>query len=233
MVVLSDIHGNVVALEAVLAETAPLRIERYWVLGDLVAHGPRPVETIHRLKTLPGMSVIRANTDRYVVTAPPWPEAKESMHWTRDRLQDAGKLEWLAALPLEAAIDGPGGESVRWVHASPGNDDGPGLDDSASEDQLVARAFTAEAGDLILVGHTHLAANRQLAGAQVVNPGAISLPRESDEFARWAAIEFIGDGWTVEHRASRYDRAAVLADLDNAVHPSREWLRAKMTTPWS
>jgi predicted phosphodiesterase len=230
--VLSDIHGNVVALEAALADAEQLGVDAYWVLGDLVAHGPRPAETLQRIRTLRGLVAVRGNTDRYVLTRPPRPEAEKSMTWTRNRLLEAGHLAWLAALPLERVVAGPSGTTVLLVHASPGQDDGAGLDPDASDEELVSRGFTESAGELILVGHTHLAADRRLAGAWVVNPGPVSLPRESDDRARWALLTLSADVWTVQHRAVRYDLAAVLTDLEVVAHPAGDWLRTKLTTPW-
>ncbi len=65
---MSDVHGNEVALDAVIADGASKGVEAWWVLGDLVAIGPDPVSTLERLTNLPGVRFLRGNTDRYVVT---------------------------------------------------------------------------------------------------------------------------------------------------------------------
>ena len=72
---LSDIHGNEVALRAVLEDIeAQGGVDAYWVLGDLVALGPKPVEVLEQLSSLQNLQVIRGNTDRYVTTgARPYP----------------------------------------------------------------------------------------------------------------------------------------------------------------
>jgi predicted phosphodiesterase len=232
--VISDVHGNLVALDAVLADIAGGEpgVDGHWVLGDLVAHGPRPVECVRRMAALPGLVAVRGNTDRYVLTEPPSPEMRPSFDWTRRALGDAGLLDWLDALPVETRPVPPDGSHVLLVHASPGRDDGPGLDPYAADDDLVSNGFSSDAADLILVGHTHHADVRRLRGAHVVNPGPVSLPRESDDLARYAVLTATRDGWSVEHHTVPYDRDATLADLDAVGHPSADWLRAKLTTPW-
>jgi predicted phosphodiesterase len=62
--VVADVHGNVAPLEAVLADAAPLGIDAWCALGDLVLFGPRPVETLDLLGSLPGIAYVRGNTDR-------------------------------------------------------------------------------------------------------------------------------------------------------------------------
>ena len=232
--VISDVHGNLVALDAVLADLDSVEpsVDAHWVLGDLVAHGPRPVECVRRVAALPGLVAVRGNTDRYTLTEPPSAEMGPSFDWTRRVLADAGLLDWLGGLPVEARPTAPDGSRVLLVHASPGRDDGPGLDPHASDDDLVATGFSSDAADLIVVGHTHHADERRLGGAHVANPGPVSLPRESDNRARYAVLTSTDAGWSVEHRTVAYDRDATLADLDAVAHPSADWLRSKLTTPW-
>ena len=168
----SDIHGNVVALDAVLAEAEELGVDHWWALGDLVLFGPRPVEVVERLQGLPSVAFVSGNTDRYVVTG-----AAASAHdrvrsgcgcqlgralradGGRDRL-DAGALcqgrqdDSLAASPSEQRTTLPDGSALLGVHASPTADDGPGIDTDASDDALSALLAGGQA-DVIVGGHTH------------------------------------------------------------------------------
>jgi predicted phosphodiesterase len=66
MGILADIHGNDVALRAVLQDAARQDVDRWWALGDLVLFGPRPAEVLELLHGLPSISMLRGNTDRYV-----------------------------------------------------------------------------------------------------------------------------------------------------------------------
>jgi putative phosphoesterase len=227
--VLSDIHGNIEALEAALDDAG--KVDAHWVLGDLVAHGPRPVECVRRVAALPGLVAVRGNTDRYVLTNPPQTVMVASFDWTRSVLAEAGLLDWLARLPLEQRLTAPDGSIVLLVHASPGRDDGPGLDPHTPDNDLVSSGFTSGAADLVLVGHTHHPDLRRLDGALVINPGPVSLPRASDAAARYAVLTWNGD-WSVDHCVVPYDRDAVLADLAVVSHPSANWLHEKLTTPW-
>ena len=75
---ISDIHGNEIALDAVLSDGRDLGVDSWWVLGDLVALGPDPVVTLAKLRSLPNVRFVRGNTDRYVVTrARPAPHASD------------------------------------------------------------------------------------------------------------------------------------------------------------
>lgn len=245
--VFSDVHGNVLALDAVMRAARAEGIDNFWCIGDLVAHGPRPVEVVARLREVSDLRCVRGNTDRYVLTGntsgmippiddPRSPEeyrvladARESFAWTRGCLVGSGHIDWLAALPLEHRVTLPDGSRVLLVHASPGRDDGPGLSLEQSDAELAAAGFTSSEADLVLVGHTHVPGARHIAGCQVVNPGSVSLPRESDDQARWAVLEATTAGYKVEHRTARYDLARVVDDLARQRHPAGVWLANKMT----
>ena len=111
---LSDIHGNRIALDAVLADATS--IDRWLVLGDLVALGVEPAATLERLTALPDVTFIRGNTDRYTVTGdvpPPYPdevhdrpelldrviEIARNFTWTQGYVAAAGWLDWLGRSP--------------------------------------------------------------------------------------------------------------------------------------
>ena len=66
--VVADIHGNDMALRAVLEDARRFGVERWWALGDLVLFGPRPAEVLEILRGLSGTGMLRGNTDRYVLT---------------------------------------------------------------------------------------------------------------------------------------------------------------------
>ena len=244
----SDVHGNVLALDAVLYEARRDGIDAVWCLGDLVAHGPRPVEVVARLREAEGLVCVRGNTDRYVVTGdlsgmippidqPQSPEefgvladARESFAWTRGCLVGGGDIAWLDGLPLQHRLTLPDGTRVLLVHAAPGRDDGPGLRLAGSDAELAAAGFVNAESDLVLVGHTHVPGERRVADCHVVNPGSVSLPRTSDDRARWAVLEATTAGYTVEHRTTRYELGRVLEDLVGQRHPAAEWLTSKMTS---
>src|SRR3984885_9030992 len=129
--IMADVHGNDVALRAVLDDAAGCRVDRWWVLGDLVLLGPRPAEVLDRLRGLPGVSMLRGNTDRYVLTGEqPAPHATAAdavgpldlverhaaraagIGWTRGVLEQAGTLDYLATLPTRLHLPFSGGIAV-------------------------------------------------------------------------------------------------------------------------
>lgn len=117
--VFSDVHGNLVALDAVLTAAARRRVDELWIVGDLVALGPQPAETVRRLMSLKRTRIVRGNTDRYVTTgdfsyalpsvdASRTPEETRTLvdmitahAWTRGCVTAAGAYDWLADLPME------------------------------------------------------------------------------------------------------------------------------------
>jgi predicted phosphodiesterase len=245
--VLSDIHGNVVALDAVIGAAIREGVREFWCLGDLVAHGPRPVEVVARLRELASLTCVRGNTDRYVLSGdlsgiiPPidrpstpkdWRDhaaARESFAWTRGCLVATGQIDWLAGLPLEQRISLPDGRRALLAHSSPGRDDGPGLAGGQSDEALAEAGFAPREADLVLVGHTHVRCERHLAGCHAANPGSVSLPPRPDDQARWAVLEATGAGYTIEYRSAKYDLAGVVDDLTRQRHPAARWLASKMT----
>jgi len=149
--VIADIHGNDVALRAVLKHADRVGVDRWWALGDLVLFGPRPAEVLELLQGLPGISMLRGNTDRYVLTGEqPAPHATAAdavasvdlverygamaagIGWTRGVLDQAGLLASLTALPGQLRLQLPSGTTLLGVHASLRADDGPGGSGAAS-----------------------------------------------------------------------------------------------------
>jgi predicted phosphodiesterase len=238
--VLSDVHGNLAALDAVLAETRAEGVTAYWVLGDLVAYGPRPAEVVECVRGLPGLRCVRGNTDRYVLTGDVGGmipavrdpallgEIHASLAWTRTAVAEAGHEAWLDGRPTEERSTLEDGTGALLVHASPGRDDGPGAQPRASDDELATLGFTGEVADLVLVGHTHLALDRRANGTRIVNPGPVSLPPQRDGVARWALVTTQDDGYDVEPRRTPYDIGDVLADLHRVRHPAAAWIGARL-----
>jgi putative phosphoesterase len=240
---LSDIHGNSLALEAVLADIATQGgVDAYWILGDLVALGPDPVGVLRRLVALPHVRFVRGNTDRYVFAGDRPPptladaeanpqllpilvEVAGTMAWTQGALNADGWLTWLADLPLEIEETLPDGTHFLGVHASPGSDEGDGIVPAMSDAEIMEIVQDCRA-DLICVGHTHRPLNRQVGKWHVVNLGAVSNPHlsQSDKRASYVLLTAETSGYHVEHRRVNYDRAAVIAMLERQRHPGRAFI---------
>ena len=180
----SDIHGNLTALDAVLADIqAQGGVDQYWILGDLVAIGPSPVAVLDRIHTLGNTRCIRGNTDPYPCTdkrPPPtaedvrenparltqFAEVTHGFGWTQGAITQGGYFDWLAALPLTIAETLPDSTRILACHASPYADDGIGFRRDLSPEQLDVVLGNADA-DLFFGGHHHLTLDIEVNGRRV------------------------------------------------------------------
>jgi predicted phosphodiesterase len=205
-----DIHGNLPALEAVLADAEAEGADGWLLGGDLAAFGAWPSETVARLRELPDATWIRGNTERWLVDRSDLPD-DQPMHQAvlacREEL-GATLADELAALPERATVDA----ETAAVHASPVSDMRSFLPEPGDdEDELLAGVQESR----LIFGHTHLAFRRVAlrAGAQpveLVNPGSVWMPLDGDHRAAYALLR---EGGQVEHRRVPYDSAAAVAEL--------------------
>lgn len=239
--ILSDIHGNTIALEAVLADVERQgSVDGYWILGDFAALGHDPVAVLERISQLPGLICTRGNTDRYVFAEErPFPtlsdaqsdpsllprivEMNASFAWTQGAVTAAGWLDWLADLPLEFRTALPDGTQFLGVHAAPGTDDGPGLYPALAEADIAA-ALASTTADLICVGHTHEVMDVVVNGCHLINLGSVSNPKAPDLRASYALLTADQQGHTIQHHYVEYDREAVIAALEAVRHPGRAFI---------
>jgi predicted phosphodiesterase len=236
---LSDVHGNLVALDAVIADGRAQEVEAWWVLGDLVAIGPDPASTLARLMDLPGVRVVRGNTDRYTVTgARPFPRAEDvardasleplraevdaSFAWTRAQL-DPGALDLLAGLPTTQRATLPDGTRLLGVHASPDDDDGPGITPHLPERELAALLAGGDA-DVVCGGHTHQPTDRRVGSTRAVNLGSVSNPTTTDRRATYVVVDADRHGHRLAHRRVAYDHDAVVGRVRRSGHPSADFV---------
>jgi predicted phosphodiesterase len=240
LAILSDIHGNPLALDAVLADIQGQgEIDAYWILGDVAALGYDPATPLKRITALPHASCTRGNTDRYVVTGdlpmlpekalkdptllPQVMEAARSFSWTRGYLSATGWLDWLTNLPLEARVTLPDGTRVLGVHAAPGRDDGSGIQTKHNNDRLERLLAGCEA-DLVIVGHTHIPLDRQVGKIRVFNLGSVSNPVAPGLQATYALLDADEKGYTIQLRRVDYDHEAVIKAIEQSYHPARAFL---------
>jgi predicted phosphodiesterase len=240
LAILSDIHGNPLALDAVLADIQGQgEVDAYWVLGDFAALGYDPVTPLEHITALPHASFTRGNTDRYVVTedlpVPPEKalqdhallpqiiEAIRSFSWTRGYLSAAGWLDWLTNLPLEVRLTLPDGTCLLGVHASPGRDDGPGLQPRHSDGELESRLADCEA-DVVIVGHTHVPLDRQVGRRRVINLGSVSNPVTPGLQATYVLLDADAHGYSIQLRRVDYDHEAIIKAIEHSRHPTPSFL---------
>jgi putative phosphoesterase len=239
--VLADIHGNSIALDAVLTDIeASGGTEGYWLLGDLVAIGYDPVGVLERLAELPNAISVRGNTDQYVVTSVfPKPtmddvradpsllkvfmEINRGFAWTQGCLAANDWLEWMDALPLDYHLNLPDETRALLVHASPGQDDGLGMNAGMTDEELAAQLGDPEA-DLVMIGHTHWPFDRTVNDVRIINPGSVSNPFPPDLRASYVMLTIGEKGHEIEFRRVDYDHQAVIDAVKRVRHPSGEYI---------
>ncbi|MBI5931599.1 MAG: metallophosphoesterase family protein [Chloroflexi bacterium] len=233
---LADIHGNSIALDAVLADIHQHGgVDGYWILGDLASIGTDPAGVLERLAALPNAVFIRGNADRYVFTQdrpdptvedaqqnpaliPILAEVAGSFAWTQGYLEGTGWLDWLKNLPLEQRPTLPDGTRVLLVHAAPGCDDGDGLNPALNDGEL-ATCLTGCEANLICVGHFHSQMDRRYKQWHIVNPGNVSNPVTSEMRACYAILSADEQGYAFDFRRVAYDRAAAIAAAQKSSNP--------------
>jgi predicted phosphodiesterase len=213
LALVSDIHGNDTALEAVVAELTRLGIEQVVCLGDAVQGGPQPGEVLDRLTSL-GWPVILGNADAFLLEVPadspePITEAQlERRAWTLSRLEP-GRLAQIRAFVPTLDVELDGGLTLRAFHGSPRSYDDVVLPESP--DGQVEQLLGGSGVDLLAGGHTHLQWARYVDGALYVNPGSVGLAYdrfEDDPQPKQVAEYAIVSGGSVEFRRVPWQSAS-------------------------
>ncbi len=201
---LYDVHGNLEALDAVIADAQRAGARAYLLGGDYALFGPWPRETVERLRSLDA-EWIRGNGERWTrdpTEAPDDEVVQTAIDACRDALGDALVAE-LAALPEVARRNG-----TLYCHASPLSDVRSFMPEPVEgEAELLAGADASR----VVFGHTHLPFRRGGGeGTELVNPGSVGMPFDGDTRAAYALVRDDGE---VEHRRVDYDVARAVAAL--------------------
>ena len=197
---LYDIHGNLAALEAVLAKVPD--DATILVGGDICAGGEQPSETLARLRGLGDrVTWLRGNADRELHRDEEGLAPEEFLAEARSRLSEE-EIEFLHDLPPTQQIG-----DVLYCHASPRND----LDifTERTPEERLAPIFADVDADVVVCGHTHSQFERVVAGKRVVNSGSVGMPYEDEPGAYWLL--------DLEHRRTPYDGAKLTASREEAV----------------
>ncbi len=236
LAVLADIHGNLPALEAVLADAQRQGVDGIIVAGDLT-FGPQAGEAT-RLLQARGALMIRGNNDTHVLalastpSGHPWRACRQfaALRWQHERLRSDGLAE-LAALPEERVVALPGTDAIRLVHGSPGGPAAPllpnrdlvalrhmrayGLREAESPPPL-GQALACVEEPVLVCGHTHIAWAQRENGCLALNPGSVGAPLNGDARAQYALLAWQGGRWRAELRAVPYDLALLRAAFEES-----------------
>lgn len=187
--IISDVHGNLEALEAVIADMRDQHVDKAVCLGDLVGYYPNPAECLRAIRSW-SIQCIGGNHDRAVTGKIPLedfnPAAREALYWTREHLGE-DDLRWLASLPEELVVDG----CFLMVHGAPGDPDAYLFlaDEAELALQILAERYSGIR--LCFYGHTHQRAvwswpscslgdeiHLEQHGLYLINPGSVGQARD-------------------------------------------------------
>lgn len=230
--IISDIHGNMQALETVVNDIKNNNCEKVFCLGDLAMAGPQPRAVIDYIKNKPEWVVIQGNTDKLICDFSPelFKEINEKFPLMAKALADDilfiedDKKDFLKTLSpqKEIVIEGV---KVLLVHGSPRRNNEDILPQMPLE--KIEEIIKGVEADVILCGHTHLPAGYQTRTKQtVINVGSVGRPMSEDLKACYAIMDFSDGGFSVEHRFLDYDRELAasimeLRDFDGAKEIAR------------
>lgn len=204
----SDVHGNLVALEAVLSDVAD-EVEIMLCAGDVVGYNPWPAQCVRTLRER-SIPTVAGNHDRMVTSDRNFVGNRMAAagveHARRELAEEA--LTWLAELPVElTAVDG----RVRVVHGHPEDPDR-----YTYPSQFAPSLLGDEA--VLVMGHTHVQHHEVYEEGVVVNPGSVGQPRDEDPRAAYAVVDL--SDLSVEERRVEYDIDAVADAIASAGLPS-------------
>jgi len=235
VLVISDVHANLLALDAVL-EDAPA-YDAVWCLGDLVGYGPHPNECIERIRSLPDLLCLIGNHDQAVLGAIPIsrfnPDAGDVVAWTRKTINEENKA-FLQTLPSKISF-----HNFTLAHGSPNQP----VWEYILEPITADRNFDNMKTDFALVGHSHIPLifhrlsedafamplgvhwnkRMQLVPRMILNPGSVGQPRDGDPRASYAMLDVDEGRW--EMRRVVYDIETVQRAILRAGLPDRQALR--------
>lgn len=212
--IISDVHANVMALEAVLEQLKLRGAETIVCLGDLVGYGPAPNETIDLVRRESVLCTLGAADERIAYAfarrkVPRRGVADEILEWTRGVIEPR-HVHFLQTLPVQQRIHTPAGR-LRFFHGSP---DDPAETLDLNQDPIsLQKLLQRNRCNILASGSTHVPFYRQLPGGLVVNPGSVGLSLNGEPGADYALLTISEDKIDVHMDKVEYDFAAVAFDI--------------------
>ncbi|HEX8832620.1 MAG TPA: metallophosphoesterase family protein [Abditibacteriaceae bacterium] len=218
LAIISDIHSNLPALEAVMDDLKIQSPDVVVVAGDFINRGPQPAEVWSLLQST-GWTLLRGNHEDYIIaqcaplepddplSTPLWQPAR----WTAEQVGKRG--DELQALPLCLSLDAPDGGKISVVHGTAQRNN-EGIFPT-TPDEYMAELIGDTSLSLFCCGHTHQSLIRKFGCTLVVNAGAVGLPFNGDPRAQYAIATWHDGAWQAELRAVEYDRGRTRAAFDS------------------
>lgn len=234
-----DVHGNLLALEAVRAAVKAAKPDAVMIAGDHVLNGPEPAATIDALRELEadGALIVQGNTDIAVAdfdyaAAFPWmtegvPESfRSAAQWAHDAIGPE-RVDWLRRLPAERRLRTDDTLSLV-CHGSPGSQTA-GFDQALDPGIVIERLARTDAR-IVACGHTHLPEVRDFGWKLIVNSGSAGFVFDGEPTASWALIEIDGDEVRAEIRRAEFDVMAVANAISTRGLPGDVYRAATVRT---
>jgi putative phosphoesterase len=231
LVIVSDVHGNMVAFDAVIAAVQSESPDLVVHGGDLVLNGPRPAEVVDKVRELEWPGIV-GNTDEVLwggmakVPKPARPQFRTMAEATAELLGEE-RVEWLRQLPWEWRY-----EELLLVHASPGDLWNVPMPDASDEE--LKDMYSGHSASTVVYCHIHVPFVRQVDDLTVANSGSVGWPMDGD----WRASYLVVEDGQITVRRVEYDLEREIAELRSSRYPTRNWLeqvhrQAKFVQPFT
>jgi predicted phosphodiesterase len=227
--VFSDVHGNLVALEAMLDDLERRPVDQLVCLGDALQGGPQPRECAERIAEL-GCPVVLGNADAFVLTLDPEAEPVteqllETARWSQEQLGERG-LDLIRGYQPTVDVELGEGRKLLGFHGSPRSYNEILL--PSTPEEVVRTALDSANADVVAGGHVHMQWTRPIAHKVLLNPGSVGLAydheRQQDEVAFEPTAEYavIADDLEIELRRVPFDSQAVVRAVETSGRPHAE-----------
>lgn len=212
--VISDVHANVLALEAAVAAMRERGVEGIVCLGDLVGYGPSPNETLDLIRAENIVCTLGAADERIAFdfarsAKPRVGVADQILEWTREVIEPR-HVEFLRTLPVQRRLSTPAGR-LRFFHGSP---ETPGERLNLNQDPVsLTQLLERNRSSFLVAGATHVPFYRKVPGGCVLNPGSVGLALNGEPGADYAVLTIEDGSFEVQMDKVEYDFAAVAFDI--------------------
>ncbi len=238
---IADIHGNLTALETVLAKIEREPVDRLLCLGDVAALGPEPSEVVVRLREA-GCPSVLGNTDAWILDGSPTDLAgtsgiamEEITHWCAERLSEEDR-KYLRNCPMVMEEDLGGGRNSLCFHGSPSSFDE--VISATTPNEELSRIFSGHRASVFAGGHTHVQLFRRHCESHVVNPGSVGFPgigpgtpdlpvNRRVKWAEYAVLEVGDGGFGVDFCRIPLDMKRMFDAARESGMPHLEWWMGK------
>lgn len=216
LAVLADIHGNLPALEAVIADMAQFEVDQVVVAGDTINWGPYSTQVLERIYAEP-WAVIRGNHEFYMLyhNTPFMPDAWRgfsTLNWLNTHIPKKWRTV-IASQPDDLRLVFQDAPFVKVVHAAPGNH-WRGIFPTQTTDAEIQEMLGGVEENIVITAHTHLTMEKRVGRWHILNPGSLGVPLDGMRGARYLLLDGSADGWQATFRRVDYDITPLLEECE-------------------